>query len=101
MRRKANKHNRDVQFEVGEHVYVRIQPYRLRTLAKRSNEKLSPRFYGPFKIVEKVGVVAYRLDLPPSARVHPVFHISVLKKSVQTGFVTLTIPPALTEQLEL
>ncbi|KAK4269286.1 hypothetical protein QN277_022466 [Acacia crassicarpa] len=100
MRRQANKHCRDIQFGVGDQVYVKIRPYRLCTLAKRINEKLSPRFYKPFMIVERVGTVAYRLELPPTAQVHQVFHISVLKKSVQFGLMTPTIPPTLSDQLE-
>ena len=44
-------------------------------------EKLSPRFIGPFEIFERVGTIAYRLDLPPSiSGVHEVFHISMLRR---------------------
>ena len=62
---------RDVCFKKGDKVYLKLQPYRQKSLAMRPNEKLSPRFYGPFEIEDKVGLVAYRLQLPPTARIHP------------------------------
>ncbi|KAJ1387433.1 Retrotransposable element Tf2 [Sesbania bispinosa] len=46
MRKYADKHRRDIHFEEGDWVYLKLQPYRLRSLAKKINEKLSPRFYG-------------------------------------------------------
>ena len=46
----------------------------------RSVSKLSPQFFGPFKILQKVGPIAYRLELPPHSKIHPVFHVSHLRK---------------------
>ena len=69
------------EFEVGDHVYVRIKPKRS-TLRWTSCAKLAPRFCGPFQILERVGPVAYRLALPSHIQVYNVFHMSLLKRYV-------------------
>lgn len=58
-----------------------IRPYKLKTLAKWVNLKLSPCYYGPYKIVEKAGSVA-KLHLPERTEVRLVLHVSLLKKAV-------------------
>lgn len=77
-------------------VYLKLRPYKLHSLAKKINEKLSPRFYGPFKILEKIGPVAYRLELPVGARIHSVFHVSQLRQCLQPTTPTQDLPPLLT-----
>lgn len=63
MKQLADKHRRKIKFEIGDHVYLKLQPYCFCFLASRPNEKLSPRFYGPYEIEEKIGKVAYRPKL--------------------------------------
>ena len=71
---------RPLEFEVGDHVFLKVMPKRgVVRFDKRG--KLSPRFIGPFEIVEGVGTVAYRLALPPNmSGFHEVFHFSMLRK---------------------
>ena len=78
----ADKHKIERSFEVGDLVYLRLQPYRQSSLKKKGVEKLKPRFYGPYKIIRKVGEVAYELELPQESKIHNVFHVSSLKKTL-------------------
>ncbi|KAK9155413.1 hypothetical protein Sjap_002893 [Stephania japonica] len=99
MKQQADKGRREVNFQIGDLVYLKLRPYRQMTVARRTNMKLSPRFYGPFPIVAKVGSVAYRLDLPPTASIHPVFHVSQLKRTVGTPPISSSLPALLPETL--
>ena len=80
MKKSADRKRRDVEFQGGEWVFLKICPYCQTTLRQRRNEKLSPKFFGPYRVLEKLGAIAYRLELPPSAAIHPVFHVSQLKR---------------------
>eukprot|EP00253_Pinus_taeda_P012142 PITA_12142 len=77
----ADRKRRFKEFQVGDHVYIRIQAKRS-TLQWSGCAKLAPRYCGPFEILARVGPVAYQLALPSHIRVHNVFHVSVLKKYV-------------------
>ena len=71
---------RPLEFEVGDHVFLKVMPKR-GVVRSGKRGKLSPRFIGPFEILERIGTVAYRLALPPSmSGVHEVFHISMLRR---------------------
>ena len=65
---------------MGDHVFLKVMPKKgVVRFGKRG--KLAPRYIGPFEILERVGIVAYRLALPPSlSGVHGVFHVSMLRK---------------------
>ncbi|MCI10865.1 hypothetical protein A2U01_0031962, partial [Trifolium medium] len=98
MRNQANKHRRPVDYEVGDMVFLKIQPYKLKKLAKRLNQKLSPRYYGPYEVLQKIGTVAYKLRLPDDTRVHPVFHASLLKKAVTPNVEPQPLPVCMNEE---
>ena len=76
----ADVRRRPLEFEVGDHVFLKVMPKKgVVRFGKRG--KLSPRFIRPFEILERIGVIANRLVLPPSmSGVHEVFHVSVLRK---------------------
>lgn len=95
MKRQADKHRSKQVFEVGDQVFLKLQPYVQSSLAPRANQKLSFKFFGPFPIIANIGAAAYKLQLPPSASILPVFHVSQLKKAVPpTHQVTDQIPDA-------
>ena len=66
-----------MQYAVGEQVLLSTKNL---SLKMQGTTKLLPRFIGPFTITERIGAVAYRLDLPPVLKVHNVFHVSLLKQ---------------------
>ncbi|XP_070025794.1 uncharacterized protein [Nicotiana sylvestris] len=78
----ADRQARDVSYMVGEKVLLKVSPMKgVMRFGKKG--KLSPRFIGPFELLWRIGKVAYELALPPSlSSVHPVFHVSMLRKYI-------------------
>jgi hypothetical protein len=75
----ADRRRRSLMFEVGDYVYLKVTPMKKKLFGVR--RKLVARFVGPYKILERRGPIAYKLELPEAMRtIFPVFHVSNLKK---------------------
>ncbi|GKA67773.1 putative reverse transcriptase domain-containing protein [Tanacetum coccineum] len=86
----ADKRRKPLEFEVGDQVLLKVSPWKgVVRFGKKS--KLAPRYVGPFEILERIGLVAYRLKLPEElSSVHDTFHVSNLKKCLEN--VNLHVP---------
>ena len=99
MRRK------DIRYEIDEKVFLKILPWK-KAMRFGKNGKLSPKFIGPYEVIEKVGPMAYRLTLPPRLeKIHNVFHKSMLRRyrsytSHVVSSETIEIRPDLTYEEE-
>lgn len=74
-RKYADKKRRELQFQVRDLVHLKMQPYRFCLLASGSIKNLSPRCYAPYKVIKRIGPVAYRLSLHSTAKIHSIFHV--------------------------
>ena len=95
MKRQEDKHCSKHKFQVSDMVFLRLQPYKQSSLKLKGRHKLAPKFYGPYRILQKIGSLAYKLELPPSSCIHPVFHVSCLKKVIGTNIRAQTVLPEL------
>lgn len=89
----ADKKRTEAEFQIEDWVFLKLQPYKQVSVAVRRYLKLSHKYFGPYLITDKVGPVAYKLQLPTGSLVHPVFHISLLNKKVGSKYtVTIELP---------
>jgi transposase InsO family protein len=92
MKAQADKGRTEREFKEGDMVYLKLQPYVQSSVARRANHKLSFKFFGPYMVLQRVGKVAYKLQLPSTSTVHPVVHVSQLKRSVGDRPVGVVLP---------
>ena len=99
MKQQEDQHRSERIFDVGDWVFLRLQPYKQMSLkqAKKDN-KLSPKYYGPYKVLQKIDTMAYKLELPASSRVHPILNVSCFKKFKGENIPVQTILPELDEE---
>ena len=67
-------------FQIGDMVFLRLQPYKQSSLKVSGAEKLKLRFYGPYRILRRIGEVAYEVELLENSKIHNIFHVSRLKR---------------------
>ena len=97
MKLQTDRHRSKRSFEVGEWVYLKLQPYRQKLINHKILGKLAPKYYGPFQVLQKIGKVAYKLNLSSNALIHLLFQVSCLKAKL--GQQIIPIPTLLQKAL--
>ncbi|XP_075103994.1 uncharacterized protein LOC142178436 [Nicotiana tabacum] len=95
MKAQADKKRSPRSFEIRDLVFAKLQPYRQMSLRGHSYHKLNPKHFGSFKILQKVGTIAYQLELPSQAKIHHTFHVSQLKKYIGNVAAVSDLPVSL------
>jgi hypothetical protein len=95
MKVMADKKRRDLQFQVGDQVLLKLQPYTQSSVANQPYPKLTFKYYGPYTVSARIG--KYKLQLPPDSKIHDVFHVSQLKPFIADFIPVFSDLPATTD----
>jgi hypothetical protein len=99
MKKQVDQHCSEREFEVGNWVFLRLQPYKQMSLKKQNKyNKLASKYHGPYKVLQIIRIMAHKLDLAPSSRVHPIFHVSFLKKVINNKIPIQNVLPEINEE---
>ena len=94
MKVNVDKLRTEREYAEGDWIYLRLMPYKQKSLKQKHLGKLSPRYYGPFQILQRIGKVSYRLALPPESKIHPSFHVSCLREKLDRHVVAVPSLPS-------
>jgi hypothetical protein len=98
MKQQVDQGRSKRQFAERDKVFLPLQPYKQTSLKAEHCQKLAPKFYGPYTMLKCVGQVAYQLALPSHLKLHPIFHVSCLKKVIGAQCQIQTNLPELSEE---
>ena len=82
IKKQVDQHCSERSFEFGDQVFLHLQPYKKISLKPQDHQKLALKFYGPNEVIKYIGLMSYKLALPDSSKIHPIFHVFCLKKVV-------------------
>ena len=92
MKGYVDKRRSERIFEVGNMTFLHLQPYKQTIVTFKGNSQISPRFFGPYKVLQWVGHVAYKLELPVDSKIHHVFHVLCLQKKLGESILVMELP---------
>jgi hypothetical protein len=93
MKTQADKHRTDRTFSVDDPVFIKLQPYVQSSVAPRSHHKLAFKYFGPYLIKRIINPIVYEVALPAESKIHPVFHVSQLRRALLLGTTPSLVLP--------
>ncbi|KAL0381971.1 UNVERIFIED_CONTAM: hypothetical protein Scaly_0484400 [Sesamum calycinum] len=93
MKLYADKRRIEREFDIGDEVFLKLQPYRQTSISLKKQLKPSAKYFGPYKVIERIRKVAYGMHLLHKSKMHPMFRVSLLKKKIDLKhFPSMNLP---------